>query len=82
MSDEFVLRILINQAKIERILLAPTRRAADELLSSIDKGGQCLTADLWRVQRWRYVSRPLVQPPLNGFVPSAMVVGNRNQCNK
>ncbi|KAI0250769.1 hypothetical protein BJV78DRAFT_1127436, partial [Lactifluus subvellereus] len=52
-SNEYVLRILINQAKIERILLAPTRRAADELLSSIDGGGQCLTADLWRVQRWR-----------------------------
>ncbi|KAH9980223.1 hypothetical protein BGW80DRAFT_1274148 [Lactifluus volemus] len=51
-SDEFVLRILINQAKIERILLAPTRKAADELLSGIERGGQCQTADLWRVQRW------------------------------
>lgn len=51
-TDEFVLRILINQAKIERTLLAPTRKAADELLSSLSKGGQCLTADLWRVQRF------------------------------
>ncbi|KAI0304378.1 P-loop containing nucleoside triphosphate hydrolase protein [Multifurca ochricompacta] len=51
-SDDFVLRILINQAKIERTLLAPTRKAADELLSGITAGGQCLTADLWRVQRW------------------------------
>jgi structural maintenance of chromosomes protein 6 len=60
-SDEFVLRILINQAKIERILLAPTRKAADELLSGIERGGQCQTADLWRVQRWRFVSRTFVR---------------------
>lgn len=55
MADEFVLRILINQVKIERTLLAPTRKAADELLSSLSKGGQCLTADLWRVQRFQFV---------------------------
>lgn len=55
MSDEFVLRILINQAKIERTLLTPTRSAADELLSGMGRGGQCLTADLWRVQRYRFV---------------------------
>lgn len=55
MTDEFVLRILINQVKIERTLLAPTRKAADELLSSLSKGGQCLTADLWRVQRFKFV---------------------------
>lgn len=59
-TDEFVLRILINQAKIERTLLAPTRKAADELLSSLkdgslSKGGLCLTADLWRVQRFKFV---------------------------
>ncbi|KAH9049872.1 P-loop containing nucleoside triphosphate hydrolase protein [Lactarius hengduanensis] len=51
-TDEFVLRILINQAKIERTLLAPTRKAADDLLSGLNGGGQCLTADLWRVQRF------------------------------
>ncbi|KAI9465450.1 P-loop containing nucleoside triphosphate hydrolase protein [Lactarius psammicola] len=51
-TDEFVLRILINQVKIERTLLAPTRKAADNLLSGITGGGQCLTADLWRVQRF------------------------------
>jgi hypothetical protein len=55
-SDEFVLRILINQAKIERTLLTPTRSAADELLIGTERGGQCLTADLWRVQRYRFVS--------------------------
>ena len=55
-SDGFVLRILINQAKIERNLLTLTRSAADELLSGMEKGGQCLTADLWRVQRYRFVS--------------------------
>ena len=59
MSDEFILRILINQAKIERILLAPTRSAADDLLRRMDGGGQCQTADLWRVQRWRFVPFPL-----------------------
>ncbi|KAH9990809.1 P-loop containing nucleoside triphosphate hydrolase protein [Russula vinacea] len=51
-SNEFVLRILINQAKIERTLLAPTRSTADQLLSGIRGGGVCLTADLWRVQRY------------------------------
>lgn len=56
MSDDFVLRILINQAKIERTLLTPTRSAADELLIRTEKGGLCLTADLWRVQRYRFVS--------------------------
>jgi hypothetical protein len=58
-SDEFVLRILINQAKIERKLLAPSRGAADDLLRRINGGGQCMTADLWRVQRWRFVPLPL-----------------------
>jgi hypothetical protein len=65
-SNEFVLRILINHAKIERLLLAPTRSAADNVLSSIGEGGQCLTADLWRVQRWRFVSTPFdVSSPFN-----------------
>lgn len=58
MSDEFVLRILINQAKIERTLLTPTRSAADDLLRGTERGGQCLTADLWRVQRYRFVCIP------------------------
>lgn len=56
-TNEFVLRILINQAKIERTLLAPTRKAADDLLSNRSEGGQCLTADLWRVQRFKSVPR-------------------------
>jgi hypothetical protein len=56
-TNEFVLRILINQAKIERTLLAPTRKAADDLLSGKTGGGQCLTADLWRVQRFKFVPR-------------------------
>jgi hypothetical protein len=62
-SEEFVLRILINQAKIERTLLAPTRSAADELLRGIHAGGQCLTADLWRVQRFGFVSLPSIGYP-------------------
>ena len=55
-SNEFVLRILINQAKIERNLLAPTRSKADELLRGTKDGGLCMTADLWRVQRYKFVS--------------------------
>lgn len=60
-SNEFILRILINQAKIERTLLAPTRSRADELLRGIHGGGLCLTADLWRVNRYKFV------PPSFGY---------------
>ncbi|KAI0269879.1 P-loop containing nucleoside triphosphate hydrolase protein [Gloeopeniophorella convolvens] len=51
-SNEFVVRILINQAKIERTLLAKTRREADEMLRQMTTGGQCLTGDLYRVTRF------------------------------
>ena len=82
-SNEFVLRILINQAKIERMLLAPTRSAADDLLRSVNGGRQCLTADLWRVQRWRFVSPPPFGCPCVTLsnLTSAMVVGSRSRCN-
>ena len=80
MSDESVLRILINQAKIERTLLTPTRSAADELLRGTERGGQCLTADLWRVYRYRFVSPYLLIYIRHNFVFSVMVVGNRSRC--
>jgi len=73
-SDEFVLRILINQAKIERILLAPTRSAADDLLRGIDGGGQCSTADMWRVQRWRSVPS-FLSDVLRNFISSRLSDG-------
>ena len=79
-SDEFILRILINQAKIERTLLAPTRSAADELLSGINGGGQCQTADLWRVQRYKYVSPALIWISHITHLIPAMVVGSRSRC--
>lgn len=79
-SDEFVLRILINQAKIERTLLAPTRNAADELLRGMHAGGQCLTADLWRVQRYGSVSLALIWIFCITYHIAAMVVGSPSRC--
>ncbi|KAI0051110.1 P-loop containing nucleoside triphosphate hydrolase protein [Auriscalpium vulgare] len=51
-SDEYVLRVLINQAKIERTLLANTRADADQQLSEVRGGGSGLSADLYRVTRF------------------------------
>ncbi|KAI0061628.1 P-loop containing nucleoside triphosphate hydrolase protein [Artomyces pyxidatus] len=51
-SDEYVLRILINQANIERTLLARTRKEADEQLKEIRGGGVGVAADMYRVRRY------------------------------
>lgn len=51
-SDPYVLRILINQAHIERMLLAATRANADAILKSFRGGGMAWTADFMRVQRF------------------------------
>ncbi|TCD69031.1 Structural maintenance of chromosomes protein 6 [Steccherinum ochraceum] len=56
-SDEFVLRILINQNKIESTMLAPSRREADDMLLDFMRGGGrggglVWTNDLYRVQRY------------------------------
>lgn len=48
-KDEYVKRILINQARIERILLAPLRHLGEDLASSIPGGGTAWTADMYRV---------------------------------
>lgn len=47
-SDPFVLRVLINQAHIERTILARTRAEADTMLKSIH-GGTAWSADFFRV---------------------------------
>ena len=37
---------------------APTRLVLRELLRGIERRGQCQNADLWRVQRYRFVYCP------------------------
>lgn len=48
-SDPWVLRILINQAHIERTYLAETRAEADNILKNVRGGGLAWTADNMRV---------------------------------
>ena len=50
-----MLRILINQSKIERTLLGRTRADVDSVLSRLHGGGVGLSADLYRVTRYSYV---------------------------
>ncbi|TFY75234.1 hypothetical protein EWM64_g8778 [Hericium alpestre] len=52
-SDQRVLRRLINSASIESVMLAPTRSEADRMLLTLPHGGMCYTAkDQYRVQRF------------------------------
>ncbi|KDQ62666.1 hypothetical protein JAAARDRAFT_54572 [Jaapia argillacea MUCL 33604] len=51
-ADPYVLRILINQQRIERTLLAETRLEADNLLSRFQGGGQAWSADLYNVRQF------------------------------
>ncbi|KAH8072267.1 P-loop containing nucleoside triphosphate hydrolase protein [Cristinia sonorae] len=51
-SDEFVLRILINQSHIESTMLAPTRLQGDQMLSRLGRGGLAWTNDMYRVKRY------------------------------
>ncbi|TFK33017.1 P-loop containing nucleoside triphosphate hydrolase protein [Crucibulum laeve] len=44
-SDPYVLRILINQARIERQLLSKTRKEGQAMLQGIKGGGNCWSAD-------------------------------------
>jgi hypothetical protein len=48
-SDPYVLRILINQARIESQILAPTRREAQEILQRL-RGGRAWSLDKFAVQ--------------------------------
>lgn len=51
-SDPYVLRILINQLNIERTILAPNRKAGDDILVRL-RGGVAWTADFMRVTRYK-----------------------------
>ncbi|RDX50230.1 P-loop containing nucleoside triphosphate hydrolase protein [Lentinus brumalis] len=51
-SNDYVLRQLVNTAHIEGTLLAPTRAEADKMLMSLGTGGQAMAADLYRVVRF------------------------------
>ncbi len=58
--DPYVLRILINQAMIERVFLARKYKDADEMCKSSRQGGVAWTADGLRVNVFGYVfSRPV-----------------------
>ena len=57
-NDEWVKRILINQANIERTFLAENRKLADETLMRQPRGGVAWSADNMRVQRFPYVRSP------------------------
>ena len=52
-SDEYVLRVLINSASIETILLAETRRDGDDRLQALGSG-LAWTNDAYTVERFRY----------------------------
>ncbi|GBE84843.1 Structural maintenance of chromosomes protein [Sparassis crispa] len=51
-SDEYVLRILINRAHIESTFLAPTRLDADGVLLQYGRSGTAWSADLYNVSRF------------------------------
>ncbi|THH16753.1 hypothetical protein EUX98_g9252 [Antrodiella citrinella] len=51
-SDEFVLRILINQARIESTMLATSRLEGDNMLLRFGRGGLALTQDHFSVRRY------------------------------
>ncbi|KAI0771145.1 hypothetical protein BD413DRAFT_492998 [Trametes elegans] len=51
-TDEYVLRQLVNNLHIESTLLARTRAEADKMLLSLGRGGVAMAADLYRVVRF------------------------------
>ncbi|OJA17188.1 hypothetical protein AZE42_00230 [Rhizopogon vesiculosus] len=51
-TDPFVLRLLINQANIERVVVAPKRLDADNILRGLAGGGVAWAADYMRVHRY------------------------------
>lgn len=50
-SDEWVLRILINASSIESVLIAETRKDADDRLRNLDHG-VAWTSDAYTVERY------------------------------
>ena len=61
-SNEYVLRILINMASIERTFLAETRPEGQRIVDDQSHGGIAWTADLYRIQSYGYVQylKPIV----------------------
>ena len=55
-SDPYVLRILINQARIEQQILANTRKEAQQALMSLGRGGTAWSADGFSVRVFKWVS--------------------------
>ncbi|KAG0704264.1 P-loop containing nucleoside triphosphate hydrolase protein [Suillus ampliporus] len=51
-TDPYVLRLLINQANIERTVVAPKRLDADNILKRMNGGGVAWAADYMRVHRY------------------------------
>ncbi|OSD07571.1 P-loop containing nucleoside triphosphate hydrolase protein [Trametes coccinea BRFM310] len=51
-NDEYVLRQLVNNLRIESTLLAPNRAEADKMLMNLGTGGVAMGADLYRVVRF------------------------------
>ncbi|KAI9057466.1 P-loop containing nucleoside triphosphate hydrolase protein [Trametes sanguinea] len=51
-KDEYVLRQLVNNLRIESTLLAPNRAEADKMLLNLGSGGVAMGADLYRVVRF------------------------------
>lgn len=45
---------MINSSRIEKIILADTRKIADDILSQIHGGGMAFTNDFYRVNRAQY----------------------------
>ena len=54
-SNEYVLRILINMASIERTYLAETRPEGQQIVDDQPHGGVVWTADLHRIQSYGFV---------------------------
>ena len=51
-TNEFVKRILINQNRIERVLLAPTRKDGQAALDALGTPGMAWTSDRHRIQTY------------------------------
>lgn len=61
-TNDYVLRQLITNMHIEATMLAPTRKEADQMLIAHGRGGQAVSADLYRVSRFPYVTFHSLSP--------------------
>jgi hypothetical protein len=70
--------VLINQAHIERTLLAPRRVDADNVLKSVNGGGMAWTADFMRVQKFPLVTALLYNSVFADHSTARVVVRPQN----